>query len=42
MPLSGNRRPASVAEKAATGLTIQEEAFSVLEKLYKGYLKVES
>ena len=42
LPLSGNKsRPIAVAEKQALGLTIQEEAFNVLEKLYKSYLKGE-
>ncbi|KAJ3306585.1 hypothetical protein HDV03_004714 [Kappamyces sp. JEL0829] len=42
MPLTSNKsRPVSVAEKAANGITIQEEAMSILEKLYKGYLKNE-
>jgi hypothetical protein len=39
-PLSGNKsRPVTLAEKAANGMVIQEEAFSTLEKLYKAYLK---
>lgn len=43
LPLSSNKsRPANAAEKAASGLAIQEEAFSILEKLYKGYLKAEN
>ena len=42
LPLTSNKsRPISVAEKAANGLTIQEEAMGVLEKLYKSYLKNE-
>jgi hypothetical protein len=40
LPLSSNKsRPVTQAEKAANGMVIQEEAFSTLEKLYKGYLK---
>jgi hypothetical protein len=42
IPLTGNKsRPVTVSEKAALGITIQEEAFSVLEKLYKSYWKTE-
>ena len=42
MPLSSNKsRPTTAAEKASSGLTIQEEANVILEKLYKGHLKVE-
>ena len=42
MPLSSNKsRPTTAAEKAASGLSTQEEANAILEKLYKGYLKVE-
>jgi CTP-dependent riboflavin kinase len=40
LPLSSNKsRPVTSSEKASSGLTIQEEVFSVLEKLYKSYLK---
>ncbi|KAJ2999530.1 hypothetical protein HDV02_002677 [Globomyces sp. JEL0801] len=40
LPLSANKaRPTNANEKAANGLTTQEEAFILLEKIYKGYLK---
>jgi hypothetical protein len=39
--LSNKSRPATSAEKSATGLLVQEEAFDLIEKLYKSYLKPE-
>ncbi|KAI8920454.1 hypothetical protein BC831DRAFT_479528 [Entophlyctis helioformis] len=39
-PLSANKaRPTQSSEKAATGHTIHEEIFSILDKLYRGFIK---
>jgi hypothetical protein len=39
---SNKTRPITISEKAANGLIIQEEAFAVLDTLYKSYLKNET
>ena len=39
LPLSSDKRPLAQAEKVITGYSVHEEAFSVVDKLYRLYLK---
>jgi hypothetical protein len=37
----GKQRPIQITEKQATGYAIQEEVFSIIDKLFKSYIKPE-
>ena len=40
IPITSNKaRPINVDEKSAKGYMIQEEAYAILDRLYKTYLK---
>jgi hypothetical protein len=41
LPLSGNKHRA-MSEKMGSGLILQEEAFNILDRLYKGYMNVQT
>ncbi len=39
LPLSTERRPTAQSEKILTGYAIHEEAFGLLDRLFRGYIK---
>ena len=39
LPLSSDKRPTALAEKASSGYAIHEESFALLDKIYRGYLQ---
>ena len=42
LPLSSNKKgPVQTQDKQSTGYALHEESFSLLDRLYKGYMKAQ-